>query len=109
MKLLLILLFLSTSVHAEYHENPYDMFSTDKNFTSSSSVTWIPVDNVQSVCDKLRVKSTGKPFPYKILACSEWKQNFIFKSECRVYTSRNVNLTTIGHEIRHCFQGDFHK
>ena len=109
MKLFLTLLLISSSVLAEeYHENPYTMFSTDKNFTTRTNINWIVVDNIQETCDKLKIKHTGKPFPYKVLACSQWKNNLIFKSECNIYTAKNVNTLTLGHEVRHCFQGDFH-
>ncbi len=109
MKQLLILLLLSSSVHAADYDDPYAKFSTNNNFTTSSKIEWKTSDNIQATCDKLSIQAVGKPFPYKVLACSQWQHNYIFQDSCVIYTSKNTNMLTVGHEVRHCFQGEYHK
>jgi hypothetical protein len=90
-------------------ESPYDRFSTEKNFTSNSNIHWEQVDNVQEACNKQRVSAGFKPYSYPVEACSSWKRDIFFINQCYIITSKKVSYWTIGHEIRHCFQGDFHK
>lgn len=89
-------------------ENPSEMFPTDNNFTDTSKITWKQVDNVQAVCDKQHISTDGKPYGYKVLACSSWTKS-IFGDKCEIITGKRTSLHIIGHEVRHCFQGDFHK
>ena len=107
--LLLFLLLLSSTANAEFIDDPYAKFSTKNNFTNSSKITWKPVDNVQEECNKIQTKLNGKPYQYKVMACSEWKENLFFSDECVIITSKNTTMWTIGHEVRHCFQGAYHK
>lgn len=111
MKQLLIFLFLlSSTVQADvYNDDPYAKFSTSNNFTSSVKVNWEIVDNVQETCNQLQVKYSGKPLTTKVYACSKWKNNRIFRDECTIITGKNTTMWTLGHEVRHCFQGSYHK
>ena len=90
-------------------ETPYEKFSTDKNFTNVSNIHWEQVDNIQEVCDGIRIKQGLPRYGYKLEACSVWSRSFFFVNTCTIFTARKVNMWTVGHEIRHCFQGDFHK
>lgn len=90
-------------------DNPYEYFSTQQNFTYNSKITWKVVDDVQKTCNDIHVKNTGKSITKRVLACASWSKNIIFKDECTIITSKNTTMWTVGHEIRHCFQGDFHK
>lgn len=106
---LLSLVLLTLTTYTAIAENPYKKFSTKKNLTNSSSIYWEQVDNIQEACNKQRQRLKQPPYKYKVEACSTWKKNFFFQDVCHIITEKNVNLWTIGHEIRHCFQGEFHK
>lgn len=110
MKLLHIVLLLFSSIgNASYVDDPYANFSTKNNFSTTSKITWKPVDNVQEECNKIHQRIHGKPYAYKVMACSEWKENLIFADECVIITSKTTTMWTVGHEVRHCFQGAYHK
>lgn len=106
--LFLLSLFYFDNVYAELEKSPYQKYSTKNNFTNDVHVEWIIVDDIQKTCDDVRVKNKNKPFPYKVDACSEWGRNLFRQYKCKIYTKKMVNNDTLGHEIRHCFQGSFH-
>ena len=86
-----------------YNEDPHQVFSTSKNITNQTMVTWEAVDNVQAACEKGSHKRGYGGFNYPVEACSFWT-----KSTCHIITAKKVNFHTVGHEVRHCFQGAFH-
>ena len=100
--LLVAQLFLAFKSYG-FSEDPTTMFSASKNFTNQTTVTWETVDNVQEACEKGSRKRGYGGFKYPVEACSFWN-----KSTCHVITAKKVNFHTLGHEIRHCFQGAFH-
>jgi hypothetical protein len=107
-KLLFCLLFLSFSVAAEYSEDPYAKIPTDNNMTNKSKITWRPVDDVVKECNKERVKYGQKPYTFQVQACASWGFNLFRQAECVIITSKTPNMATLGHEMRHCFQGSYH-
>ena len=105
-KLALIAALLSTNVLANW-DDPNVPFSTRSNVYKTVKVTWIPVDDVSKTCadegrKRLKDFSSRNWVPVSD-ACSFWSGN-----ECTVYTKRNPTMHDIGHEVRHCFQHDWH-
>lgn len=85
-------------------DNPLEMFDSARNFTATSKVTWIPVDNIQATCDReARVRGYGD-FGYALKACSFYENDV-----CVVFTEKKLNMHTLGHEVRHCFQANWHE
>lgn len=103
---LFLLMAASTSVFATT-ENPHQEFSTGKNNTNKSTITWRPVENVQAECDKESKRLGHGGFGYPVEACSFWEKTS-FNNACTIISSKTVNFHTVGHEVRHCFQGNFH-
>jgi len=102
-KALLVLLLLSSKAFATT-EDPHQQFDMSHNMTNQSTITFIQTNNVQETCDKeSRNKGLGG-FGYSVEACSFWT-----KTTCTVITAPTANFHTIGHEIRHCLQGSWHK
>jgi len=91
----LILLLFSSNVFS---------FSTDKNTFLTTTITWKAVDNVQEACNNEAVKRNFPKYSYKIDACSFWVDD-----NCLIITAKTLNHDTIGHEVRHCFSGNWHK
>lgn len=106
--LLLSLLITSTTALANMEKSAYEHYSAVDNYTNKVDITWEISDNIQKTCDNIRIKVTGKPYPYTIDACSEWSKIDGSTYKCRIITTRTPNNDIVGHEIRHCFQGDFH-
>ena len=64
-------------------------------------VVWMSVDNIHEYCKSMGLTA---PLGKFILACA--KHN---GQECYIYTQKNTNTHILGHELRHCFQREFHK
>ena len=103
-KSLLISLLICSNASAQWF-NPDAAFSTKDNVGETVLITWKPVDNVQKVCqDEYKSRGFGG-FNYKVDACSFW--NFATRT-CTIYTKKNPTIHDVGHEIRHCYQGNYH-
>lgn len=66
-------------------------------------IKWNVVDNPDEVCRKLN--KTGFKQNGTILACAIGND----RNVCNIYTSKNLNLAILGHEVRHCFEKDWHE
>ena len=103
-KLILPLILASQTAFAQW-DNPNAPFPTKENVGENMLITWKTVDNVQKVCqDEYKSRGFGG-FNYKVDACSFW--NFATRT-CTIYTKKNPTLHDVGHEMRHCYQGNYH-
>jgi len=106
---LTVMLLVSTVVNAE---SAYDKFPTTGGKYSTVVVTYRPVDNVQQACDAEARKRDGKPFGFGVEACS-YRDLEQFGDKvlptCLIIVAKVANYHTYGHELRHCFVGQFHK
>jgi len=106
-KLILPLILVSQLAVAQTPnwDNPLTPFSTKDNDHETMIITWKPVDNVQQVCQS-EYKSRGLgAFNYKVDACSFWYNS---TKTCTIFTKRNPTMHDLGHEMRHCYQGNWH-
>ena len=107
MKKIIVLCTLAafSLAQAQFVESPTAPFPTKENEHETMLITWKPVDNVQKICqDEYKRRGFGG-FNYKVDACSFW--NFATRT-CTIYTKKNPTLHDVGHEIRHCYQGNYH-
>jgi hypothetical protein len=86
-----------------FNDDPTTPFDTRSNYTNESNIRWTPVDNVQAVCEKESRKRGFNGFGYPLNACT-----FFDGNKCYIFTSKQTTLHTLGHEVRHCFQGNWH-
>jgi hypothetical protein len=100
----LMLLAVTNAIAADW-ENPEAKFNAGKNKTTKSVITWRAVPNVQAVCEAESRKRGNGGFGYMLDACSFWDPAF---NTCTIITSTRPTMHEIGHEMRHCFQGEFH-
>jgi len=107
-KALAVLGMLATTTAFAFDDNPSRPFSAGKNFTNKSTVNWIAADNVQKTCEAESRKRGNNGFGYSLEACSFWDKNSQGQDQCTIITSKNPNMHTVGHEVRHCFQGNWH-
>lgn len=98
------LIFAANSVFANAWDNPTAQFDTTKNFTDNSTIKWVTVDNVQEACEKESQNRGYGGFGMGVLACSFFKGN-----QCTIITGKKTSMHQLGHEVRHCFQADWHK
>ncbi len=68
-------------------------------------LTWEVREDVGDYC--LRAQNNqGNLKQIKPLACAIW---VAASQECKVVTGPNPNHVVLGHEVRHCFEGHFHR
>lgn len=84
-------------------DDPMASFPAGDVQKTPMNIKWMPVDNVQQVCDAESRKRNNGGFGFAIKACSFWEGN-----SCTIITSKRPNMHTLGHEMRHCFQGNWH-
>jgi hypothetical protein len=63
-------------------------------------IRWVVVENVSAVCQNKIPALAGQ----RILACSEYNNR-----TCTIYTGLITDMAIVGHEIRHCFEGQWHR
>jgi len=101
-KALLVLLFVTSLAHADWRD-AYEPFDASKNFTLESLITWKTVDNPTKSCSEERQRRGFPDRGQPVQACSFWEG-----STCLIITKKFPTGDTIGHEMRHCFQGKWH-
>jgi hypothetical protein len=102
---LIIAVMFAGSVLASpaYDESPTQNFSTSSNRYTTVTITWKTAANPQAVCNK-EAKSRGyHNFGFTLQACAFWEGN-----TCTIVTGKDTTMHSLGHEVRHCFQGDWH-
>ncbi len=103
MALLSLVIMPITSVATESTK-----FNTSNRITTTSTIEWKTVEHINEVCQQHSKKIGYDGFSYKVDACAFWKDN-LFGHQCIIYTAKKTTLEILGHEIRHCFMGAFHK
>lgn len=102
---LLTYFFCSESIASE--ETPYDTF----NFESSKAVE-ISIKtstNLKYDCDSEAKKRKKPLFERNPEACSFWWIDYFQNKKCLIIIPTKVDYWILGHESRHCFQGEFHE
>jgi hypothetical protein len=98
MKLTLITALLVASGMA--HAQSYNIqFEAQPNLPEKI-IRWVVVENVSAVCQNKIPALAGQ----RILACSEYNNR-----ACTIYTGLITDMAIVGHEIRHCFEGQWHR
>lgn len=100
---ILIASLLITQNAMAFNDSPTAPFDTSANLTTVSTITWRTVDDVQKTCEAESRKRGFKGFGYSIQACS-----FFDGNQCTIITGKTTSMHTVGHEVRHCFQGNWH-
>jgi hypothetical protein len=85
-------------------DNPSEQFDATRVMTNQTNVIWKRFDNVQEGCSAESQKLGLGKITQPILACSFWTT-----TSCTIITSKRPNMHNLGHELRHCFQGEWHK
>jgi hypothetical protein len=104
-KYVLISLLVCSNFASANWDSPTKPFSTKENNHETMLITWKTVDNIQQVCQAEYKKRGFGAFNYKVDACSFWNDT---TKTCTIYTKKNPTMHDVGHEIRHCYQGNWH-
>lgn len=69
-------------------------------------VRWEVRENVAEVCGRAAKITTAQAWMTPPLACAMWN---VASKECVIITGKKVSHVELGHELRHCFEGNFHR
>ena len=98
--LAIALLVLSGCATSQTSNPVYNIqFEAQPNLPEKN-IRWVVVENVSEFC-QAKSPWLGNQ---RVLACSEYNSRL-----CIIYTGRTTDLAIVGHEIRHCFEGQWHK
>ena len=90
------LLALSATVSAQSYNIQFEA----RPNLPEKTIRWVVLENVSSFCQgKMPALSNQR-----ILACSEYNNH-----TCTIYTGPVTDMAIVGHEIRHCFEGQWHR
>jgi hypothetical protein len=101
-----ILIFLVPSIIFAKDKNWQDAeapFNARENSINDSIITWKVVDNVQKTCESESHKRRLGGFNYPVDACSFWSGGV-----CTIVTGLKPTQHILGHEVLHCFRGNYH-
>ncbi|CAB4133565.1 hypothetical protein UFOVP257_287 [uncultured Caudovirales phage] len=101
----IVIAIFTTSTHAENWRDPESNFDATRNFTDASLIKWVVTKDVQGTCEAESRKRNMGGFGYPVEACSFWDAG---GKSCIIITNTNTTMHAIGHEMRHCFQGNYH-
>ena len=101
MKYLVIIFLAVTNVWAQSQPQvgQHDLVFTAQPAYPVKRVEWIVTDRLDEMCQGFASLSQGR----KYVACTKFNDAI-----CIVYTSPNLTLAELGHEMRHCFEGHWH-
>lgn len=104
-KALVLALVLATSnSFAGLENSATEMYSIENVMTTSTTVNLIRTHNVQQTCEsESKRRGLGGFRGARMEACSFWSKN-----TCTIIVEYKTNNDILGHELRHCFQGNFH-
>jgi len=108
--LVIALMVLNANAHAQSYmqsaawDKASELFDATQTITDQTVVVWKRVDNVQAGCNSESERLGVAKIPYQVQACSFWTKN-----TCTIITGKKTSQHSLGHELRHCFQGDWHK
>jgi len=79
---------------------------THARLMNDVKVRWEVRENVVEVCSRAAKISTAQAWMTPPLACAMWN---VASKECVIITGKKVSHVELGHELRHCFEGNFHR
>ena len=102
-KLIVLLLAAHLSLAHANWDDPSKPFDATKNDYKSVNLSWVVTDDIQKTCAAEYSKRRLGKLTWEVEACSFWNGN-----QCTIYTKKKPNMHSVGHEVRHCFQGNWH-
>jgi hypothetical protein len=70
---------------------------------SQLAVSWVIAPSVQATCEAESKRRGLGGFGYGVAACSFWSG-----TTCTIVTSKTPTQHELGHELRHCFEYNWH-
>jgi len=81
----------------------FQAMDINDRITNTTVVTWELVDDIDATCRKIIPPVEIEKYT-TIYGCAQWSTNM-----CKIYTSTTTTAAILGHELRHCFEGNWHE
>lgn len=78
----------------------------DKRVMDAVKIRWEVRADVVEYCAKAARMTANQAYWSPPVACAVWN---VPSKECIIITGTETNHVTLGHEMRHCFEGHFHR
>lgn len=108
--ILALLVVVSTFANAEDAYQPINPERVPR--VETVLVTLKSVNNIRQACDAENRRREGKPFGYDVEACS-FRDAIMVNNEptmtCLILVPKTTTMHIYGHELRHCYEGRWHK
>ena len=107
----LVMLFLNgcQTVGGAIPSAEYENFtpkSSQKRIIKEVNLRWEIRDDVAQYCAKSIGMGREQAYITPPVACAVWH---VASKECLIVTGSTTSHVALGHEVRHCFEGHFHK
>lgn len=96
----LVLLMLTGCATSQVVNPSYNIQFEARPNMPEKTIRWVVVEDVSRFC-QAKMPSLGNQ---RVLACSEYNNR-----QCTIYTGRTTDMAQVGHELRHCFEGQWHQ
>lgn len=103
----IILTLVSTVANAGLEKSPTEMYDMTRLMTDNTNVKVVAVDDIRSTCEKESRKRKFGGFGIPMDACTFWDKGMT-GHRCVIFIGKKTNNDILGHELRHCLQGNFH-
>ena len=107
--LTLFLAACATSTPQNIPTNEFSAFNampTQNRMMNNVRIKWEIRDDVAQHCARAYPMGREQAYLTPPLACAVWNT---LKGECTIITGPLTSHVAIGHEVRHCFEGHFHR
>lgn len=84
---------------------PFDALPQNQRIMNTVKVRWEVRQDVQTFCAQAMRLDQSTAYFTPPLACAMWN---VSRSECTIVTGPSTSHLALGHELRHCFEGQFH-
>jgi hypothetical protein len=80
--------------------------SAEQRIMNDVKLRWEVREDVGQFCAKTIGMGREQAYITPPVACAVWH---VTTKECVIVTGTSTNHVALGHEVRHCFEGHFHK
>ena len=97
------------SMGLELPSAEYEKFAPqplEKRIMKEVKLRWETRDDVAQYCAKSIGMGREQAYFTPPMACAVWH---VQRQECVIVTGKETTHMALGHEVRHCFEGHFHK
>jgi hypothetical protein len=109
MGIMVLLTGCETMGGGKIHASEYQTFTPkapEKRIMKEVSLRWEVREDVAQYCARSIGMGREQAYITPPVACAIWH---VQRQECVIVTGKKTTHVALGHEVRHCFEGHFHK